>query len=142
MESKDAESELKITKADKKNFKEITEFIIEKFGLEPLWKIHVSIDPDELNPDALAKSEWNTDYRDAFLVSRWEVVSDRRMWRSALIHEMTHLLLHRCSDYMFESAGKNVPTIKGLIEATTSETSNVIEQFFIGVHGKEMEQWY
>ena len=134
----------KVKPSDIKKFRRLTDFILEKFALEPQWRITILMDGiGKLDNEGLeAITSWPRHYRNATLTFTPIMVVDREEWVRTLIHELLHLKLAPLQDHMSDhgnefSSNRNM----NIIEQTTSELENFTHELFRDAYLTTYEKW-
>ena len=145
MENGDSKPEL--GSADVRKWKQQTDFIIGKFGLEPSWTVTVRLYPEgflssKLGGTTQASTHWPNHYRSAFIDVDESLVSNRRLWTGVLIHEIIHLQTADLHDYLIENGGEILGAhIITLVEKTVSETANIMTRYFEDAYNHRLKDW-
>ncbi len=129
------------TRTDIKKFQKLTEFVLDKIGIEPQWHVTVTLDQeDELPPGAAAKVVWVTNYRDVEIFFEYYNLKDRRGWLRHLLHELVHVQMHAVDAYLQEHSG-SLDTYQGIMESTVSEIANTQFSLFNDAYYDEYKKW-
>ena len=113
-------------------------------GLEPQWTISVVLPTKQERDKRIeATTSWIPHYRDATIIIKPSLVTDRERYTRTIIHELFHVRMADIHDWIIEqtpSSRRNEAI--NVIERCVSEVTNLYLDSFISVHEKELRKFY
>jgi len=137
--------QLGIDRKQLEKFTDVTNLIIDFFGLSPRWDLQIAILSDD-DYDAGTKDtpsegsdslvNWPPHYRSSRIGIRMSSVLDLETHMKLMIHECVHLLIAPLDDFISGKVGHS--ECRDIIEETVSEVSNLFIESFQQVFEKEL----